>query len=259
MKQITAKNPHVLGLRVVDRDDLFPCGFSISELSNVHASLMETRHDFDMLMESASFSDVDDYYNPGTELVSKDFIFEAIIIDRFSRTEKRMSAVVRVLNKHLESEITALPPVVGDPKKSGSFAYVTVQLPFSDGQTVSVIFHSPEGDKKKITANDTLIAFQWLLNKRDITHLVAPEEGTEVSLETLSKRIAQLVEKNSMHFIKTQKDVAGEEKELKDLITQSEELEIKNFEMSKQIDKIKGSKEIVEAKLANSLAALEKK
>lgn len=81
-----------------------------------------------------------------------------------------MAAVVRTLNKHLsESEIKALPPIVGKPRKTGGFAYVTVQLPFSDGQVVSVIFHSPEGDRKRITEQDRIIAFRWLLNKRDIT------------------------------------------------------------------------------------------
>ncbi len=61
-----------------------------------------------------------------------------------------MAAVVRTFNKYLaESEIKALAPIVGKPKKSGTFAYVAVQLPFSDGQTVNVIFHSPEGDKSR--------------------------------------------------------------------------------------------------------------
>lgn len=178
------------GQRIVDRDDLSPQGFTNDELHSVYAALVDDRHNYDMMMESPSFAEVDDFFNPGVDEVPSGFVLEAIIVDKFSKTERRMAAVVRVLNRHLEGQsISALPPIVGTPRKTGAFAYVTVQLPFSDGQVVSVVFHAPEGDKKKIAPNDTIIAFRWLLNKRDITQAVAPEDGSEVSLETIGKRM----------------------------------------------------------------------
>lgn len=258
IEKVPAMSP-LFGLRVVDKDDLYPRGFTADELNAAYAELARTAHDYDMLMESATMEEVSEYFNPGTDKVAPGFIFEAIVIDKFSRTEHRMNAVVRVLNKHLSgSQINALPAVVEEPKKSGSFAYVTVQLPFSDGQVVSVIFHSPEGDKKKIAPTDTIIAFRWLLNKRDITHLVAPEDGSEVSLETIGKRVTQLVEKNSARFERTQKEAAAERKALEEARENVGKAEVKQQELMDAIAALNDKAITVDAKLANAQAELER-
>lgn len=251
-------NP-IIGLHVVNRDDLRPTAFTDDELNTVYAELASDRHGYDMLTESAEFEEVDDYYNPGDEVVPAEDIYEAIVIDKFSRAEHRMNAVVRTLNKYLAGKsIQALPAIVGQPKKAGSFAYVTVQLPFSDGQTVSAIFHSPDGDKKKIAPSDTIIAFRWLLNRRDITHVLAPEDGSEISLESIGKRLTQLVEKNSARFEKTQKDAAGERKELDDTRQAVKDAEAQQGVLMDSIATAKTDADTVDAKLSNTLTLLEK-
>lgn len=251
-------NPNYQGLIIRDKDDLFPKAFSVLELNNVYASLCGNNHDEGLICECPSLEEVE-YYNPGTEEVPDSFILEAITVDKFSRTEKRMAAVVRTFNKHLaDSEIKALAPVVGKPKKSGTFAYVAVQLPFSDGQTVNVIFHSPEGDKKQIGANDSIIAFRWLLNKRDITQVVAPEDGAEVSLETIAKRITQLVVKNSARFEKQQKAAQAERQELDKAREDVKAAEDKQRELMDNVASATKETEGIEAQLANTLSLLEK-
>ena len=251
-------NPNYQGARIVDKDDLFPRGFTKVELDAVYAGLTQDVHDEGLILESPVLAEVE-FYNPGIEPVPDDFILEAITVEHFSRTERRMAAVVKVLNRHLkESEITALPPVVGKPRKSGTYAYVIVQLPFSDGQTVNVVFHSPEGDKKKITASDTIIAFRWLLNKRDITHVVAPEDGEEVSLETIAKRVTQLVIKNSARFERQQKAAQAEHKELETTREAVKAAEERQTEMMDKVAGVAKEAESVEARLSNTLAQLEK-
>lgn len=254
----TGPNPYYQGLTIRDKDDLFPKGFSFLELNNVYAALCSNNHDEGLICECPSLEELE-YYNPGTEEVSDSFILEAITVDKFSRTEKRMAAVVRTFNKYLaESEIKALAPIVGKPKKSGTFAYVAVQLPFSDGQTVNVIFHSPEGDKKQIGANDSIIAFRWLLNKRDITQVVAPEDGAEVSLETLAKRVTQLVVKNSARFEKQQKAAQAERQELDKAREDVKTAEDKQCELMDNVASAAEEAEGIEAQLANTLSLLEK-
>lgn len=191
--------------------------------------------------------------------MDESFILEAIVVDKFSKTEHRMKAVVRTLNRHLaDSGISALDPQIGTPRKSGGWAYVTVQIPFSDGQSVSVIFHAPEGDKRRISENDTIIAFRWLLNRRDITHVVAPEDGSEVSLEALAKRISQLVVKNSERFQRTQKEAETERRELEALKQAVSEAEQKQADMMNTAAELNDKAVSLEAKLANTLALLEK-
>lgn len=258
MERSAAISP-VFGIKIRDIEDLHPYGFTYNEIACALNQLSQTRHDYDMLLESASFDEVDSFYNPGQDDVSADFILEAIVIDKFSRADRRMAAVAKTLNKHLaNSEITALDPIVGNPKKTGGFAYVTVQLPFSDGQVVSVIFHAPEGDKKRIGQNDTIIAFRWLLNKRDITQVVAPEEGSEISLQTMCQRISQLVVKNSARFAATQKEAQEEQRKLENL---KEQIKLAEERQQGLLDKIGASvkeSDTLAAQLSNTLAKLEK-
>ena len=257
-QRVAALSP-VFGMRFYNRDDLAPRGFSDAELAKTYAALADSNHNLDMLLESASFEEVDSYLNPGIDPVDESFILEAIVVDKFSKTEHRMKAVVRTLNRHLsDSGISALDPQIGTPQKSGGWAYVTVQIPFSDGQSVSVIFHAPEGDKRRISENDTIIAFRWLLNRRDITHVVAPEDGSEVSLETLAKRISQLVVKNSERFQRTQKEAETERRELEALKQAVSEAEQKQADMMNTAAELNDKAVSLEAKLANTLALLEK-
>jgi len=116
-------------------------------LDDIYYRLTASRNDESLIMESPDFEDVDQFYNPGDGLVSDAWILEAITIARYAQTDQRMAAMVRVLNRFLrgnEDGIEAMVAIVGKPRKSGNFAYVTVQIPFSDGQTVSMIFHSPD-------------------------------------------------------------------------------------------------------------------
>ena len=226
-QRVAAISP-VFGMRFYNRDDLAPRGFSDAELAKTYAALADSNHNLDMLLESASFEEVDSYLNPGIDPVDESFILEAIVVDKFSKTEHRMKAVVRTLNRHLaDSGISALDPQIGTPRKSGGWAYVTVQIPFSDGQSVSVIFH-------------------------------APEDGSEVSLETLAKRISQLVVKNSERFQRTQKEAETERRELEALKQAVSEAEQKEADMMNTAAELNDKAVSLEAKLANTLALLEK-
>ena len=222
--------------------------------------------DTDMMMEAAPFEDVDEYYNPGTEEVDPAFVTEAVTVKKFSRLEGVIRrGIVKAMNKYMTATdpttgtpITALDPVVGKPRKSGLFAYVTVQIPFSDGQVVSIVFHAPEGDQKKISPDDTVVAFRWVLNKRDITNAVAPEDGKEISLETIAKRVGQLVEKNTKRFASTQKEVQAEKRELEDTNTQIKETQNRVDRLI--IDVAEGTKQIesLDVQIGTTSAALEK-
>ncbi|MBF0121170.1 MAG: hypothetical protein HQK79_20245 [Desulfobacterales bacterium] len=256
-------NPYSNGIKIDCRMDLVSKGFSNLQLIDTYYKLTSNKEQERLILETASFDEIDIFYNPFDQ-VEPDMILEAITIKPFSRTPSRMAALARVFNNALKADnIQALEPEIGKPKKSGMFATVTVQIPFSDGQVISIIFHSPEGSgPTKITAEDEIIAFRWLLNKRDITMAVAPEDGKDVTLDAIGKRIAQLIVKNSAKFqaqqesIKKQKEdfealkAATEEanktkesliNDLADLQNQSDqiELEIKNLN-----DRIAKQKEI---------------
>jgi hypothetical protein len=155
------------GVRIQMGLNLVPTeGFTAQELTDKYYSLIADREQENLICESPTFEEIDSLYNPG------EMILEAIIVKAFAQTPKRMAALARALNRHMEDDgISVLEPVIGRPKKSGMFSTVTVELPLSDGQKIFIVFHSPDNDAKKITASDEIIAFRWILNKRDITRL----------------------------------------------------------------------------------------
>jgi hypothetical protein len=217
-------NPFCEGTRIKLGLDVLAKGYNRAELSQAFYGLIAETRQGKLLLECASFEEVDEEYNPddgnsdrqGTE----ELIFEAVTVRAFSRTAQTMAALQRVLNKVMADKgMTVGDAVIGKPKKTGLFASVTVQFPISDGQTLSIIFHSPDNNKMKIMPDDVIIAFRWLLNKRDITVAVSPEGEKDVSLDEVGKRVSQLVEKNSQRFQTQQKTLVEGKKALEDLKT----------------------------------------
>lgn len=268
-------NPFECGRKLKTGFDYFAKGFCKNELVDSFYRLVADRRQSQLLLESADFCDIDTFYNPGEPLSDDDennrmttseaMILEAVRVKSYARTAQTMAALQRVLNKHLASTGKNIPfpgsftpdtigepiqagdAIIGDPKKSGLFASVTVQFPINDGQTLSIIFHSPDNNKMKITAADEIIAFRWLLNKRDITSAVSPdaaEEGNlpglpaaakDVSLEDVGIRCAQLIVKNSDRFQAKSKEIQENKKALEDLRGTVQNLQDHNGEIQQAL------------------------
>jgi len=236
-------NPFADGKRHEMGMDLFVKGFTAPDLITAYHRLTADHEQERLILETACIDEIDDEYNDGETIYPDDDIFEAVTVRRFSQTDSRMKALSRVFTKHLDDGITPGEAIIGKPKKSGLFATVTAQIPFSDGQVISIVFHSPDGNAKQIKPDDAIIAFRWLLNKRDITHVVSPEGEGEVSLEEVGKRIAQLVQKNSARFQTTQKEVKEQRENLETLKTEAGNLEAIN---QQTMDTLRGYQEDIE-------------
>lgn len=185
--------PYSDGVRIDDR--VFPAqGFTPSELASVMYSLTADPDQAQLLLESCSLEDADEVLNPGIDMIA-----EAVTAVK-SQIDRTMTALVRVLNRYASNVKPYDFPSIGPDRKNALFAYKTTTFTFDDGQTVSILFHSPGRDPMKLAATDTLIAYRWMLNRRDITATVAPEKGQDLNLQTMARRIMQLVEENSEKF-----------------------------------------------------------
>ena len=260
-------NPLTEGTRLKLGYDYFSEGFTGLQLSEAYYRLSADKRQERLLFETATMAQMDEVYNPGDPCDENDrmetteggMVFESIRVKAYARTEKTMAALVRVFNTHLaDKNIEAQAPIVGRPKKSGLFATVTVQIPFSDGQTVSIIFHSPDNNKMKIAADDEIIAFRWLLNKRDITHVVSPEGDAEVSLQEIGKRTAQLVEKNSARFQVMQKDLVAQKKTLEDVTAKAGEAVALHDDLIGKLQDANDATATTDAKIVNLKDRIEK-
>jgi hypothetical protein len=176
-----------------------------------------------LILECATMAEIEEVYMPGEVMTGEEYgeiegldmrgmrgdaIFEAVSVRKFSKTAQTMAALARAMNRALEPKgFSVGEAIIGKPRRTGLFATVTVQFPISDGQVLSIIFHSPEGSKMKIAMDDEILAFRWLLNKRDITVAVSPEGEGDVSLVEVGKRVAIITEKNAAKFAAKKEEI----------------------------------------------------
>ncbi|WP_156797039.1 hypothetical protein [Nitrosomonas sp. Is79A3] len=115
----------------------------------------------------------------------------------------KLQRKMEVLQGVMERMGTGIKPVamqITEPFKQFGVANVAVVYELSDGQTVSIYFHNPDATPAKLSPNDDVISYKWLLNKKDITIVVAPERGQDLNIREVARRILKLAEKNSPAF-----------------------------------------------------------
>ena len=115
----------------------------------------------------------------------------------------KLQRKMEVLQGVMERMGTGIKPVamqITEPFKQFGVANVAVVYELSDGQTVSIYFHNPDATPAKLSPNDDVISYKWLLNKKDITIIVAPERGQDLNIREVARRILKLAEKNSPAF-----------------------------------------------------------
>lgn len=89
---------------------------------------------------------------------------------------------------------------ISDPVKLRGTMQVAVLFQLSDGQTITVWFHNPDTTPAKLMPLDELVSWKWMLNKKDITIVVAPERGRDLNVREVARRIMRLAERNMEAF-----------------------------------------------------------
>jgi hypothetical protein len=163
------------------------------------------------------------------------------LVSPYSRLERKME-LLRVVMERAGHKVKPVAVQITEPFKQRGVANVAVIYELSDGQTVSIYFHNPDVTPNKIAPTDEVVSWKWMLNKKDITIVVAPERGDELNVREVARRIMRLAEKNSPTFqrinakraermgaIQGLKDeISGLEKEL---ATAQHELEVAKVEV----------------------------
>ncbi len=121
------------------------------------------------------------------------------LVTPFVRLERKMELLRGVMDRAGKS-VKVQSMQISDPFSQRGTANVAVIFELSDGQTVSIYFHNPDVTPKKMTPTDEVISWKWLLNKKDITIVVAPERGQDLNVREVARRIMRLAEKNSPAF-----------------------------------------------------------
>lgn len=121
------------------------------------------------------------------------------LVIQAGRLKPKMDALLRIMEA-VGGESKPLALQLSEPVRRFGGVHVAAIFEFDDGQTVTVWFHNPDSTPTRITPADDLVSWKWLLNKKDVTIVVAPESGLDLSLREVARRIVRLVGKNSAAF-----------------------------------------------------------
>lgn len=253
------------GLVLSNRQDLPAIQISEQAMQQLYAG--DGEH---FMLESLSLEEfTSTYFYDVPMLPEEDLMLEAITSTR-SRLAATMRAFVRALNQSLNgSGITAGNDTAGEAedgtksigganigraRKVQGIAVMPAQIPLSDGQSITLIFHSPSGNVGTITTTDTLVAFRFLLNKRDVTNVVSPANGRDISLKQVTMALSNLIERNTAKFQKAQARQAEVKSEIANLQEQGDKLEQQQLALVESGDEIKAGLSTLSEQL-NSLNA----
>jgi len=146
------------------------------------------------------------------------------LVTPYSQLQRKMDILKGVMDR-AGGAVKVAAMQISEPFTQKGTANVAVIFELSDGQTVSVYLHNPDTTPKKIAPADELISWKWLLNKKDITLVVAPERGEDLHVREVARRIMKLAEKNSPAFQRANANRAAKMQAIEGLRTEITQLE----------------------------------
>lgn len=193
----------------------------------------------DLLMEPMTADDI---------RLDADFVLEFdALVTPFNQLERKMLILQRVMERAGSDNVKPVTMNIGSPKKRNGVTMVDVLFELSDGQTVTIFFHNPDATPQKLAPTDELISWKWVLNKKDITIVVAPEKGEDLKVQEVARRVMKLAVKNSAAFQRQNERRAARMKEY----TQLEE---STNAQEKQLNEVLAQIKTLESALAQEKA-----
>lgn len=138
------------------------------------------------------------------------------LMDTHNRLQLMGDRLHRALVNAGSQELQVVSFNLTKPFKRQGVANVAMEFGLSDGQSFSIFFKNPDADPAKIGANDVMVSWKWLLNKKDITAVVQPENGKNVQLSQVAMRMMKLAKANMKRFASAQAQKAKNEQEIKE-------------------------------------------
>ncbi|NYT68806.1 hypothetical protein [Pusillimonas noertemannii] len=159
---------------------------------------------------------------------------DALVVP-FQRLERQMN-IIRSVMERAGQTVKPSALQITEPFKQRGTANVAAVFELSDGQTVSVFFHNPDVTPTRIAPTDELVSWKWMLNKKDITIVVAPERGNDLNVREVARRIMKLAEKNSAAFARANARRADRMQSIEGLKTEIAQLETELTQAQRELE-----------------------
>lgn len=170
------------------------------------------------------------------------------LMDTNNRLDLMKERLFRALAKQSIDGLSVTDAVLTKPFKKAGVANVAMQFNLSDGQTFTILFHNPDADPKKLGAQDTMVSWKWMLNKRDITAAVSPKNGENVQLAPLATRMMKVAKANSKRFaaaqskkLQNQQALTDAQKEVDDKKAKLDTINAHIAELQTELEKVSSS------------------
>jgi hypothetical protein len=170
--------------------------------------------------------------------------YNALIV-QYDKFDQFMSRMNQAMAKAAVNKLSITDMQKTKPFKRNNVVNIALLWMLSDGQNLTLVFHNPDSTPSKLQPTDTLTSWKAMLNKRDISAAVLPENGKNAQPTIISQRMMLLAEKNSARFVRNNAKKDEKLQQLVDLDTanQAEQEAIagilaENETLQKQIDEV---------------------
>lgn len=184
--------------------------------------------------------DMDDLTQGSEQVVMLDALVSA-----YGKLKLKMTSLQKAMARKSELADMGAEIQISEPFKRYGSLQVSVLFTLTDGQTVAIFFHNPDTTPNKITPQDSMVSWKWMLNKKDVTIVVSPESGQDISVNEVAMRIMKLAEKNAPLFAKAQARKGERVESIKALREEVKSLESREAELIAEIEKRKAGGSVV--------------
>lgn len=141
--------------------------------------------------------------------------YDSIIVD-YQHLEQLSAILHHSMDQFSKTGVKVINVTESKPFKHKKVLQIALTYDFDDGQNFTILFHKPDRFSKKISSVDSLISWKILMNNRDITAAIQPNQGEGISIPILAGRIMKLINQNSNRFKRLQSKKAEKAKALAD-------------------------------------------
>ncbi|MCO8088247.1 hypothetical protein [Acinetobacter indicus] len=164
-------------------------------------------------------------------------MYDAMIM-KYRQLDMAMKKLAEALktSDHEEFFVKSVTPI--EPFKRLGVVNVGVIFEMSDTQTVTVLFNNPDTTPGKITDNDVITSWKWILNKRDVTAVLQPRAVDAKKYPLIASRMFKLLAQNHSRFKRAQALRAKDEALLSELMGQLEAAQSESNSLDAELARI---------------------
>ena len=219
-----------------------------THLANIIYELRSEDDGDDLILDAVCLADFEE--------TAESVMYDALVTE-YRLLERKMNVMRRVMNR-VSADLKVredngpddMGVIISKPFKRNGTSNVAALFQLTDGQTISIIFHNPDTTPNRVLPTDELISWKWMVNKKDVTIVVAPEKGQDLNVNEVARRIMRLAEKNSERF-----QAANAKRAERIANIENQKAEIGNLEQS--LTGIKSDCEAAELQYNDALESLE--